>query len=557
VVAPAVGLIVDRLLFRRLDDASQASKIVVTLGLLTLLQGGVAATFGSKTQNVQPFLPQHAVKISSVYVGYDQMITVALSVAILGALLLFFRRSRLGLTMRAVVDNRQLTETSGFESSRITMFTWALGVVLAGLAGILFSPLLGLDTTTLTLLVVQCYAAAIFGRLVGLTRTFFAALALGIADSLALKVFSHFPALLNGLRPSLPFIFLFLVLVFAKRGSLRELGVSAPWSGTVRTYATQWWLVPALLVVVAFVLPTSRVFSLGFAVVLACAFLSITVLTGSSGLISLTQAGLAGTGAFTYIHLTHSAGMPFLLALVLAGLAAVPLGVAIAIPALRLPGLFLALATFGFGELIDGLLFNGWRWFSGSADGLRGSRPSMLHSDRDFVLFLIAVLALYLLAVSQLRRRALGRALVALRDSPAAAEALGINPLWPRLAIFALSAFMAGVAGGLYAGLLETASSAFFSVFTSLIWVTIVVVGGVESPFGALIGALLFGFFPTFFATSTGATITKWLTPGFGLGAILLARQPGGLAALLGWLSPRRLVRVRPAPAATGVPADA
>jgi len=549
VVAPLMGLVVDRLLFRSLSEASQASKIVVSLGLLTLLQGGVAATVGGATKNVRPFLPQHAFKVVGVFVGYDQVITVLLSAAILVGLLAFFNASRMGLAMRAVVDNRTLAESAGFESSRITGLTWMLGVMLAGAAGILFAPLLGLDTVTLTLLVVQAYAAAIFGRLTSLPRTYVAALVLGIVGSLLPKFLSHSPTLLNGLQPSLPFIFLFIVLVAFRRGSLRELGVSAPWSGTVRTGTRGWLVIPIGLLFATMVLPASRVFSLGVAIVLACGLLSITVLTGSSGLISLTQAGLAGVGAFTYLHLIN-AGTPFLLATALAGLAAVPLGIAIAIPALRLPGLFLALATFGFGELIDGLVFTGWHWFSGGGDGLQANRPSLLHSDRLYVLFLVGVIFLYLLGIRGLRRSALGRTLTALRDSPSAAESLGVNPLWPRLAVFSISAMMAGVSGALYAGLLGVASSAYFSVFTSLLWVTIVVVCGVESVFGALLGALLFGFLPSFFAAGTSATFTTWLAPTFGLAAIYFARRNGGLVAVLAKLGPQRWIHVeRRAPA--------
>jgi branched-subunit amino acid ABC-type transport system permease component len=544
VVAPAVGLIVDRVLFRRLDSASQASKIVVSLGLLTFLQGAVAAIFGGVTKNVQPFLPLHSVKIGSVYVGYDQMITVALSVVILVGLVWFFRRFRIGVAMRAVVDDRDLAAIAGFEPSRITLATWTLGVVLAGGAGILFSPLIGLDTTTLTLLVIQCYAAALFGRLTSLPRTYVAALGLGIVGNLILKAFASHPNLLTGSRQSLPFVLLLAVLVFAKRGTLRELGVSAPWAGTARTAARGWWLIPPVLAVVALVIPSSRILSLAIALVLACSLLSITALTGSSGLLSLTQAGLAGIGAFTYLHLTAGAHVPFGIAVIVSGLVVIPVGVAIAIPALRLPSLFLALATFGFGELIDGLLFTTWHWFSGGGDGLRGSRPSLLSGDRAYTLFLVAMLAVFLIVIAAMRRRALGRTLHALRDSSAAAEALGVNPLWPKVAIFSLSALMAGVSGALYAGLLSSASTAYFNVFTSLLWVTIAVVGGVDSVFGAVIGAMLFGFAPTLFAVSTSATIIKWLAPAFGVGAIVLARQPGGLAALIGQLRRRPIVGV-------------
>ena len=541
VVAPLLGIAIERLLFRGIDQAAQATKIVVTMALLIVLQGGAVAIYGANPKPFEPFLPKSTFRVASTNVGWDQLTIVLIGLAVLGSLTAFFRVSRTGTAMRALVDDRQLVQAAGFSANRLSALTWALGGATAGLAGILFSPLLGLDSAILTLLVVQAYAAAILGRLTSLPRTYVGALVLGLAGALSLKVLASQPTLLNGLRPSIPFLFLFGALVLSRRGSLRELGTSAPWTGTVRAGSSSWWPLLVVLLPATALLSETRVFSLGVALVIACAFLSLTVLTGTSGLISLTQAGLVGTGAFSYLHLTN-AGVPFWLALPLAGLVVVPLGIAIAVPALRLSGLFLALATFGFGQLIDGLLFVSWKWFSGGIDGLRGGRPSMLDSDRTYVAFVVVVLVLLVAAMGQLRRTGLGRTLIALRDSPAAADALGVDPLWPRVAIFSISAFVAGVAGGLYAGLLEGAGATSFTTFTSLLWLTIAVVGGIQSAYGAVVGALLFYFVPELFS---GGDPSPWLTPLFGVGAVLLARRPGGLVGLVAERWPRRLFTVR------------
>lgn len=546
VFAPLVGVAIDRWLFGALQDASQAAKVVVTVGLLLLLQGGIEAIFGAQPQQVAPFLPTGTVKIVGVHVGYDQLIVVAASLVVLAVLLVFFRRNRVGVAMRAVVDDRDLVRQAGFSASAISSLTWAMGCMLAGLAGVLFIPFVGLDTITLSLVVVQAIPAAVFGRLVDPARAVAAAFGLGVMASVLLRAFSSYAEFADGLRPSLPFILLFLLLVFARRGSLRELGVSRPWAGMVRTRDVPMPLLVGGLVLAALLLPDARVFVLGIAVVSACSFLSLTVLTGTSGLISLCQAGLAGTGAFAYIHLTADANLPFWVALPIAGLMVVPLGLAIAVPALRLQGLFLALATFGFGLLIDGLLFR-WIWFAGGQDGLRGSRPSLLSSDLQYTFFLIAVLALIVGGIRLLRASALGRTLVAMRDSTVGTETLGVNLLWPKLAVFAISAFIAGVSGGLYAGLLQNAGRTAFSSFTSLLWVAVVVVGGVESVLGAVLGGVLLAFAPDLLPSA----LDEWLVPLFGLGAIVLARQPGGLVALVRRLKPSRLVVVRPSAAAT------
>lgn len=548
VVAPLLGVVIDRLLFRSLEQASQASKVVVTVGLLILLQQGAEIIYGSGSRPVAPFLPQSTIDLGSVQVGYDQLAIIAIAVLVLGGLTVFLRSSRIGVAMRAVVDDRELVESAGFASDRVTMFTWALGVFLAGLAGILFAPLVELSPIALTLLVVKAYGAAILGRLVSLPLTLVGGIVIGLAESLSLKLFETDAQLVNRLRPSLAFVVLFVVLVVARKGTLRELGVSAAWQGIVRGRELSLrglLLLCGGLVFAALVLSDTQVFVLGTAIVLACIFLSLTALTGTSGLINLGQAALAGTGAFMYIHLTKDWGVPFLPAIVLAGLCVVPMGAAIAVPALRLPGLFLALATFGFGQLVDGLLF-GWIPFSGGQDGLRGTRPSLLGSDTRYVLFLIAMLALFLLAIGVLRRSSLGRTLTAMRDGPLATETLGVNLLWPKIGVFAVSAFLAGAAGALYAGHLQVASKNFFMTFNSLLWVAVVVVGGVQSALGAVLGAFLLTWSPELLGSNT--TLLEYVTPGFGLGAILLARRPGGLMRVLGNLAPNRLFVVRGAP---------
>lgn len=544
-VAPGLGVVIDKVLFRSLADASQAAKVVVTVGLLILLQQSADIIYGSGTRSVPSFLPTSTFRVADVNIGYDQVAIVAIAFGVLAALTLFLSRSRLGVAMRGLVDNRELTDAAGFPVARISAITWALGAVLAGLAGILFVPLVALSPILLTLLVVKAFGAAIIGRLSSLTGTMVGALVIGVTEAMSLKVFESQTNLVNGLRPSVAFIALFGVLLFSRRGSLRELGLSAPWQGVVRGARLRPSRVLALcavLMAASAVLPDARVFVLGNALVMSCLFVSLGLLIGTSGLVNLAQAALAGTGAFMYIHMTADWGLPFGLALILAGLVVVPLGLAIAVPALRLPGLFLTLATFGFGQLVDGLIFNGWRSFSGGDNGLRGPRPSLLQTDHRYVLFLIVMLALFLFVAGYVRQSALGRTLTAIRDSPAASRTLGVNPLWPKLALFATSAFLAGVAGGLYAGLLQVASPRFFFTFNSLVWLTVVVVAGVQSDFGAVLAGFLLVWPPELLQAHPG--IVKYITPAFGLGAILMARRPGGILGAFDGKVPRRLVAI-------------
>ena len=545
VVSPILGVAIDRLLFRSLATASQASKVVATVGLLVLLQGACALLFGETPLATSPFLPQQTFTVVGVHVSIDQAIVVGLGLAVVVGLTWFLKRARLGVAMRAVVDDPTLVATAGFRPERVTAATWALGAALAGLAGVLLAPTVGIDTITLTLLVIQAFAPAVVGRLTDLRVAYGAALGLGVTSALLLRALQDNQTLVLGLRPSLSFLLLFSVLALARRGWLRELGTSTPWQGSVRAETGRSWLpVAVLCVVLALTMSRTGVFTLGIAIVLSCIFLSLTVLTGTTGLLNLCPAALAGTGAFAFFHLAGDVDLPFWLAVLAAGVAVVPLGLAIAVPALRLPSLFLALATFGFGLVVDGLLFR-WTAFTGSTSGLsQGPRPSVFGSDVAYVLTLVPILVVFMVAVGVVRRLALGRTLVALRDSPAAAAALGVEQLWPRLAVFGISAFMAGVGGALYAGLLQSASTQYFSFGTSLIWVAVVVVGGVERPVGAVLAGFLLAFSPYLLADHPD--IARYTTIAFGLGAVLLARRPGGLAGLLADALPGRIVTIRP-----------
>jgi branched-chain amino acid transport system permease protein len=222
-----LGWVIDRFLFRNIAGTSQATKVVVTMALLIMLQGTAVAVFGAQPKAFDPFLPTSTFSLGAVNVGWDQLIVVVLGVVVLVALTVFFRFSRTGTAMRGAVDDPDLIRSAGFDAGRLGGLTWALGSATAGLAGILLSPLLGLDSVILTLLVVQAYAAAILGRLTSLVGAFVGAIVLGLSGSLALKAFAGTPWLLNGLRPSIPFLFLFAALVLGRREPVPAAGAGS------------------------------------------------------------------------------------------------------------------------------------------------------------------------------------------------------------------------------------------------------------------------------------------------------------------------------------------
>lgn len=214
--APLFGLVLDRVLLRRLAEASSTTLIVVPLGLLVALQGLAMAVWGATPRYLPSFLPTETFSIGTVNVGYDQVIIVGIAVVCLIGLLVLLRSTHIGISMRAVVDDEPLTELMGTDARRGTTVSWMLGLSFASLAGLLLAPIVGLDVAVLTLLVVQAFGAAAIGRFANLTVAYGGALLIGVAAALSTKYVATIPEL-TGVPNSLPFIALLLVLLVGGR----------------------------------------------------------------------------------------------------------------------------------------------------------------------------------------------------------------------------------------------------------------------------------------------------------------------------------------------------
>jgi branched-chain amino acid transport system permease protein len=268
---------------------------------------------------------------------------------------------------------------------------------------------------------------------------------------------------------------------------------------------------------------------MGVALAYAMTMLSLVLLTGYGGYVSLAQLTFVGLGAATAAKL--NSGSP--LAVLLAVLVAAAVGALVALPVLRLTGLYLALATFAFGQLMDKLVFQSSFMF-GYNGSLNAKRMSLLgyHFDNThmYVIFMAVVFAFLGMAVLALRRGPIGRLLIAMRDSPAAVGTLGLNQRWFRVALFSLSAGIAGLAGALLAGLRGTISAPDFQTLASLPLLLLAVVAGVTSVSGAFLGGTLLMLLPVLQSTFPSLSGLVFLVIGFG--AIMLGRDPNGLANL-------------------------
>jgi branched-chain amino acid transport system permease protein len=264
----------------------------------------------------------------------------------------------------------------------------------------------------------------------------------------------------------------------------------------------------------------------GEAVAYAIGMLSLVLLTGYGGYVSLAQLSFVGIGAAVVAKMSTSSPLAILLAVLISA----AVGALVALPVLRLTGLYLALATLAFGQMMDKLVFQSDFLF-GFGGTLQAKRVSLLGYDftgtGPYVLLMLVVFLALGIALLVLRRGPIGRLLIALRDSPAACGTLGLNQRWFRVAVFSASAGIAGLSGALLGGLQGTLNATPFATLQSLPFLLIAVVAGVTSVSGAFFGGLLLMLLPVLQSTSQSLAGLEFLV--IGIGAILLARDPNGL----------------------------
>ncbi|WP_235738600.1 branched-chain amino acid ABC transporter permease [Nocardioides alcanivorans] len=529
VVAPLIGWFVQRFVTRGLGDAPVSVSLVVTVGLLVGLIGVAQYLWPPETRLLMPFKPEKGYEIGSTYVTAHQLITIICSILVAVLLYVLLNRTRVGTAMRASVDNPELLQLFGGRPDRVAQLAWAIGMSLAALGGILLAPVVGLDYYALTLLVINAYAAAMLGRLKSLPLTFAGAMALGILESLAV---GYLPTegFIAGIRPVIPALFLFLLLVLLPQAQLR-IGqvkgiVSAPVPGLLRSVVSG---VVLLVLVMLFTtgMSEANLLLVGTAATFAMVMLSLVLLTGYGGHVSLAQLTFAGVGALTYSKLDE----PNLYGLLLTTLIAAGVGALVALPVLRLTGLYLALATLAFGVLMDKMIFQE-EWAFGFNGTLPAERLSVLgvkiETTSGYVLVMVLFLVLMSVGVLALRRGVVGRLLVALRDSPSACGTLGLDQRWFRVGLFGLSAGLAGLAGALFAGLRGTIGAADFQFFNSLPLLLLAVVFGVTSVTGACLGGVGLMLLPELQANNPELAGLFFVVLGFG--AVALGRDPNGLA---------------------------
>jgi branched-subunit amino acid ABC-type transport system permease component len=554
VIAPAVGIILDRFVFRYLVGASPAGRIVATVGLLILLQALAVIIYGGDTIQINQILPQNNYRIGSLNVSLDQIIVM---VGVLVAAILlrtFYQFTKLGLNTRALVDNNELTQIEGVRTHLITATSWAIGCAFAGLAGVILVPTIGLDSTALTLLVLQGFGAAAFGGLISLPWTYVGAIVIGVAASLVTKVAATVPALV-GLPSSLPFVALFIAVLFignrrksSTAGSVvSSLSVKKPnyFNNEILRKGT-WGIWFAALIVLPPLLNGSWLLAATGVGCFAIVFSSLYIVIGLTRQVSLCHGVFVAIGVVTMAHLAEW-HIPYVVMLLTGGLIAAAVAAVVSLPSVRLAGIYFALLTFAFALLMDQLV-----WPTSIGFGINGQvevpRPWGLGGNQSFYWFVLAVAIVTVFAVNRLVRSRLGRFNRALSDSQMAVMSLGVRPAGIRVLSFSLSAFVAAIGGGLLGGLYGTNDPSQFAYSQSLMFVAVLVTCGVMGQSGVVLGAILFAGIPVVF---TWSWLSEWSGVFFGLNAMVYAGSAEGLIGpnrLLWVWATSRLRSLRPAP---------
>lgn len=537
VFAPGLGVLLDVLVFRPLQRrrAGTGETLVAGLGVFVLLIGAAYLIWGPTPRADAPALLPHTrlASVDGVNLSVDTVVELAAVLLLALGLGAVTRWTRFGASLRAVVDDRRLAELSGLDADMVSSVGWAFGSFAAGLAGVLLAPDLQLDPYGLPLLVMETMAVAVMAGLRSLPVTIATALALGVVQS-ELTQF-HPSGLAQPLLESTG-ANLFVVALLAG-ALLPRLLPTAERTGYAPVLTSRHWKPPpALPYLVALALPLPLALhpdDLRSALqlpALAMVLLSIVVVTGYAGQISLGQAGYAGAGALATGLLTGGGvpGLPRLpgpLALLVAVLLTALLGYLVGRPAVRRRGLALALVTFAVGTALSRLVFQ--QPFAATRVVL--DRTGLLGDDRVFYSVELLLLGGAVLLVRQLHRGRLGRALGAVRDHEPAAAASGVDVARVKLLAFTVGAALAALGGGLLGLGAQAFDPDSFDPVYGLIWFAAAVVAGADSALGAVLAAAVLTALDagTLSGLSTAAVgalalLRGWLPVGGGPGAVAI-----------------------------------
>ncbi|MCP3473121.1 ABC transporter permease [Bradyrhizobium sp. CCGUVB1N3] len=507
--AIAVSLGYGRLLAPRVAHSDPVVRAVATLGLALVLLGLMDFFWGEYGRVLRLPTDSLGIRIMDVRVTYTRLIAVGLTCVVTVGTILFLGWTRMGLAMRALANRREISALLGVPVLKVDSWAWVMSGLIAGVSGILLANLARMQPLFLTFMVIPAIAAAIAGRVQSLGVAVIGGLAIGAIEAIGTPI----PAIAS-YRTLAPFVFAVVALIFLQRhgqpliaGGI-GLGADDIRSVSVRgnsRLGTLVGIVAGVIIALVVALATPELASsywlrvLTASLILALGSLATGILYAQLGMVSLCQFALVGVGGWVALRTWHAIHWPFELSLLCGGIGAALFGLIFGLPALRMRGLYLALATLmiagGFQVVITaidfpdggvgfiGKVYNGPRLYMG--------RPQFATTDAGYFRYCLATLvAAYLIVVGHQRSR-VGRAWAMMRRSEACALSASVNIVAYKIWAFVLAGFLAGICGGLLAGLIGTLDLTSFPASESILLFAVTVIGGAYSWLGPILAGLL------------------------------------------------------------------
>jgi ABC-type branched-subunit amino acid transport system permease subunit len=551
IYAALLGLILHFLIYRPLRKAAPLTRICASVGVMLAFEAVAVLNFGTESKTTPAILPTTSITVGGLSFPSDRIFFTGIVLVLSVALSLVYRYTRFGLATRAGAENERGTALIGISADRVAAVNYVLASVLAGAAGILIAPIANLDPTSYTLFIVPALGIALVGRFESFWLVALAGVALGMCQSEIINfqgMWTWFPQ--SDIPDALPFILIIITMVLRARSPLargeasqqRNPSVARP-NNPLMSAAVCLVLGFVILLVLQGSLRNAFISSMTF----TCIALSLVLLTGYVGQVSLAQMTFAGFGGFMLGHISHGWGVGFPFSLILAGLCAVPIGLLVGLPALRLRGVNLAVVTLGAAFTADALPFNS-QGFAGGLDGLPIKAPHLLGLDLSiaqghayprliFGVMVLVVVILMGLLVARMRRGAAGRMLLAVRSNERAAASVGINVAQAKLMAFGVAAFIAGIGGALTGYQQGTLTSDGFATFASLALLAVVYTAGIGRISGAVFAGIMMsgiGFFVTFLDERFGVGKYQTLVAGLALAITAIANPDGVMSTTTG-----------------------
>ncbi len=562
-MGPVVGWAFDRFIFRQIPNSNSVAKMVCSLALLVGIPNLLPVFFGNQnldaTATILPFFNPNKVyftlwgtPINGIYLA-----TISVTVVVLVLLTVLLRYTSLGLQMRAAVESRRLVQLDGVNANRVVSVAWIVSSFMAALAGVLLASVYGAFTSDdYVILTVTAIAAAAWALLRSLPIAAAVAVLIGVTTTVLEGYISPNSIWNAAVVPSIPFVAIVVAMLVlpgmrtldSNRDPLSTIDPPPPPIAAASRAPTMdriirplWWVVFAGFCVSMLTwmqAPWTTVFNNG--ITISIVLLSITMITGMAGQLSLCQATFAGIGAFTAAQVANHLGLNLFVGALIGSLLAAAVAVVLALLSLRLRGLGLALMTLAAALFFDATFFNE-TYLTGGQQGLP-IQPQWLGTSAFFnssghAVFLVSLgtLVVTVVVVMMVRKGTVGRNLAAMRGSETATAGLGVNPTWQRIVVFALSGAIAGIGGLLYSLQSQDVNAGNFNAQFSLVLVVLVVTTSVTTLEGAMQAGIGFFFIQQIFTEflpkiGLGGVGASSLTVAlFAFGALTYAAHPEGV----------------------------